>query len=479
MLIRVLTDEQIQRIHETSLAILERAGVLIPHEGMLSRFADMGATVDRQKHIVKIPPDLVMNLVKKAGKSFTLYGRDLTRKCEFGYGKRNHCSIGGEASWLDDLCQPRRWSTLADVATGARFSDALQHINLVGAMADPHEIDVRYRPVQVMAQTLKNTTKPIIFWFFSSGATKYLVEMMIALRGSIEAATKYPVTCLLFEPISPLRYHTDEIDLLFEAARLNLPVQVGPMAQMGISAPATIAATVALENAECLAGICVTQLVRPGLPVCYSGVCHAFDMKTTQLIFSGPEQALFGVAVTQMGKFYGFPVEVNTGFTDSKRIDGQAGLEAGITLMVSAAAGADHFGHMGISGVDQAASLDSLLFQHEVISFVESTMREIEVSDETLALDEIIEVGPGGRFIDREHTIRHFKKELWFPTLLDRRYYQQWLDSGAIGTEQRVRELRDKILRTHVPEPMSPELERALDEVVAAARRDLAPEVAA
>ena len=143
--------------------------------------------------------------------------------------------------------------------------------------------------------------------------------------------------------------------------------------------------------------------------------------------------------------------------------------------MVSAAAGADHFGDMGISGVDQAASLDMLLFQHEVISFVESVMREIEVSDETLALDEIIEVGPGGRFIDREHTIRHFKKELWFPTLLDRRYYQQWLDSGAIGTEQRVRERRDEILRTHVPEPMSPELERAVDEVVAAARCDLAP----
>ena len=475
MLIRVLSDEQIQRIHATSLAILERAGVLIPHEEMLNRFADVGAVVDRQKQLVKIPPDLVMSLVNKAEKRFTLYGRDLSRKAEFGYGKRNHCSIGGEASWLDELCQPRRWSTLADVATGARFSDALPYINLVGAMADPHEIDVSYRPVEVMAMALKNTTKPIIFWFFSSGATKYLVDMMIALRGNAESAAQYPVCLLLFEPMSPLRYHSDEIDLLFEASRLNLPVEVGPMAQMGISAPATIAATVAQENAEVLAGICVTQLVRAGMPVCYSGVCHAFDMKTTQLIFAGPEQALLGVAVTQMGKFYGFPVEVNTGFTDSKRVDAQAGLEAGITLMVSAAAGADHFGHMGISGVDQAASLDILLFQHEVISFVESVMREVEVSDETLALEEIIEVGPGGRFIDREHTLRHFRKELWFPTLLDRRYYQQWLDAGAIGTEQRVRVRRDEILRTHVPEPISSELARALDEVVAAARRDLAP----
>ena len=475
MLIRVLTDEQIQRIHETSLAILERAGVMIPHEGMLSRFADVGAGVDRQKQLVKIPPDLVMSLVNKAEKRFTLYGRDLARKAEFGYGKRSQCSIGGEASWVDELCQPRRWSTLADVATGARFGDALPYIDLVGAMAVPHEIDVNYRPVEVMAMALKNTTKPLWFWFFSSGATKYLVEMMIALRGNAENAARYPVCCLLFEPISPLRYHSDEIDLLFEAARVNLPVMVGPMAQMGISAPATIAATLTQQNAEVLAGICVTQLVRAGLPVCYAGICHAFDMKTTQLIFSGPEQALFGVAMTQMGKFYGFPLKVNTGYTDSKRVDAQAGLEAGITLMVSAAAGADHFGDMGISGVDQAASLDMLVFQHEVISYVESVMRDVEVSEETLALEEIVEVGPGGRFIDREHTLRHFRKELWFPTLLDRRYYQQWLDGGAIGTEQRVRERRDEILRTHVPEPISRDLARALDEVVAAARRDLAP----
>ena len=475
MLLRVLADDQIKRIHETSLAILDQVGVVIPHDEILSRFADVGALVDRQQQHVRLPPYLVMRLVNQAEKCFTLYGRDLSRKVEFGYGKRSQCSIGGEASWLDELCQPRRWSTLADVATGARFSDALPLIDLVGAMAVPHEIEVSYRPVEVMAMALKNTTKPLWFWFFSRGATKYIVEMMIALRGGVESATQYPVCCPLFEPISPLRYPFDGIDLLFESARLHLPVMVGPMAQLGISAPATVAGTLTQQNAEVLAGICVAQLIDPRMPICYGGICHAFDMKTTQLIFSGPEQALFGAAMTQISKFYGFPLKVNTGYTDSKRIDGQAGLETGITLMVSAAAGADHFGDMGISGVDQAASLDMLLFQHEVISFVESVMREVEVSDETLALDEIIEVGPGGRFIDREHTIRHFKKELWFPTLLDRRYYQQWLDSGAIGTEQRVRERRDEILRTHVPQPVSPELERALDEVVAAARRDLAP----
>jgi trimethylamine--corrinoid protein Co-methyltransferase len=232
----------------------------------------------------------------------------------------------------------------------------------------------------------------------------------------------------------------------------------------------------AQENAEILAGVCVTQLVRGGMPVMYGGICHAFDMATTQLVFCGPEQAIFGVAMTQMGKHYGFPVYVNVGLTDSKRPDAQAGLEIGTTLLGAAAAGADIFGHMGISGVDQATSLDILLLQHEAISYVESVLREIEFSDETFAIAEIEAVVNGGKtFLDREHTTRHFRRELWFPTLLDRQYYQGWLDSGAPSTEERCRQRKEQILRTHQPEPVSPDLKRVLDEIVDAARHELGP----
>jgi len=263
------------------------------------------------------------------------------------------------------------------------------------------------------------------------------------------------------------------VDLLFETARLNLPVPVGPMAQMGLSAPATVAGTLAQENAEILAGICITQLVRPGLPVCYGGICHAFDMRTTQLIFAGPEQAFFGVAMTQMGRYYGLPVYINVGLTDSKRPDAQAGLEAGITLALGAAAGADIFGHMGISGVDQASSLDMLVLQDEVIAYVENLLRERDFSDEALGLDEIAEVGPGGTFIDRVHTARHFRRELWFPRLLDREYYQAWRDAGALSTEDRCRQRKQELLNAPPAEPLAPDLQRELDRIVAAAKRDL------
>ena len=165
---------------------------------------------------------------------------------------------------------------------------------------------------------------------------------------------------------------------------------------------------------------------------------------------------------------------INVGLTDSKRPDAQAGLEAGTTLMLGAAAGADIFGHMGISGVDQASSLEMLLMQNEAISYVESVMRELDFSDEAFGMDVIEQVGPGGTFIDQVHTAQHFRRELWFPKLLDRNYYQAWLDGGARTMEERCRQRKHQLLKDHVVEPVSSELDRALDEIAAAARRQLA-----
>jgi len=295
---------------------------------------------------------------------------------------------------------------------------------------------------------------------------------MIALRGDEQSAIRYPICYPFLEPISPLRFAFNGVDLLFETSRLNLPVPVGPMAQMGLSAPGTVAGTLAAENAEILAGICMTQLIKPGLPVCYGGICHAFDMASTQLVFAGPEQAIFSVAMTQMGKHYGLPVYINAGLTDSKLPDGQAGLEIGVTLALGAAAGADIFGHLGISGVDQASSLDMLVMQDEIISYVESVSRDIDFSDEALGLSTVDAVGPGGSFIDQEHTASHFRQELWFPKLLNRDYYQAWLDAGALSLEDRCLKQKEQILRDHSPEPLDQNLCRTLDEIVEEAKRE-------
>ena len=141
--------------------------------------------------------------------------------------------------------------------------------------------------------------------------------------------------------------------------------------------------------------------------------------------------------------------------------------------MLAAAAGADIFGHMGICGVDQATSLDMLVLQNEIIGYAESAMRRVEVSPETLALDVIDSAGPGGNFIDTEHTVEHFRAETWMPKLLDRDYFDTWMQGGRRSTEERCREAKEAVLATHSAPPVEPGLDRALDEIVGAAKRNL------
>ena len=473
---RVLTDKQIAQINQASLTILAETGIMVPHPEILSRFADHGAQVDETEQRVRIPAELVAKCLASAGKQYTLYGRDLTKTAELGQGRRNFNSVAGEALWVDKVGGTRRYATLEDVATAARFGDALSQINISGAMSDPYELPASWRCVAVAMEMIRNTTKPITFWFHDRASAKYLVELMIALRGSVKEAEKYPLCFPFLEPISPLTFPFDGIDLLFETARLNLPVPIGPMAQQGMSAPATIAGTMTLENAEILAGICITQLIREGMPVCYGGICHAFDMNTTQMIFSGPEQVIFGVGMTQMGKSYGLPVYINVGLSDSKRPDAQAGLESGVTLSMGMSAGADIFGHMGISGVDQATSLDMLVLQNEVISYAQSVNRQLTIDSDTLAVDIIDQVGPKGTFIDKEHTVMHFREELWFPELLDRNYYDVWKNSGADSMADRCRGRKEEILASHQVEELDVAVDRELTKIVDAAKKDLLPQ---
>lgn len=473
MKLEILSSKQINRIDESARDILERTGVLVPHPEALSRLAAAGARVDFASQMVRLPPDVVSRALASAGKRWTIFGRDRARTAEFGAGRRNYNSTPGNALWIE-ADGTRRYPTLADTALGTRFVDALPNVNIAGAMATPHELPPAYASVAVIAEALKNTTKPVHIWWFDRPSAKFIMEVMATVAGGEQEARERPCTFLSFEPISPLRFPFHGIDMQFETARFNLPICIGPMVQCGLSGPVTLAGTLVLETAELLASVCVTQAIAPGVPVRLGGIAHAFDMATTQMIFGGPEQALVGMAMTQIGRSYGLPVNVNVGLTDSKCVDAQAGMECAATLMAGAMAGADGFGDFGVSGVDQGASLDMLVMQDELAGYVERVMRGIVFDDDTLAAELIREVGPGGSFIDQPHTAEHFRSELWFPRLLDRQYYEAWMQSPRHTTAERCRERVDEIVRTHTPAPLDEATSREVDRIVSAARRELA-----
>ncbi|MEN6665349.1 MAG: trimethylamine methyltransferase family protein [Phycisphaerae bacterium] len=472
MKLEILGPDGCRKIDAAAKSILHRTGVLVPHEEMCRLFEKAGASVDHASGRVRIPPELVDQCVAQAGKTFTIYGRDRSKKAAFGVGQRNYNSNAGQANWVERSGQ-RRYCCMDDVVEAAKIGEMLSMINVVGAMADPHELDVRHRVVEVAAAQLATTTKPITFWFHDRASAAFVMEVFAAHAGSAENLAKYPPAYPFLEPISPLRFNTNGIDLLFETAKIPLPVPIGPMAQTGLSAPATLAATVAQETAEILAGVCVVQLIRAGTPVCFGGIPHAFDMRTTQLIFSGPEQGLMAVACTEMGKFYGLPNYINVGLTDSKTVDAQAGLEPAATLLMGVLAGADIFGHMGIAGVDQATDLDMLVWQNEVIEYVERIARGFEIDDDALALDLIDEVGPGGTFIDQPHTAQNFRKTLWMPTLLDRDYWPAWVSNGRPDARKRTRDKLEALLAAYKPTPLADSVHRDVERVRADAKKHL------
>jgi len=463
------TKPEKERIHQASLDVLASVGVTVPHPETLRRLESMGATVDHASSRALIPSTLVDWALARAGKRFTLYGRDQSRLARFGFGARNYNSIAGEALWLDEEKMERRYATLADVAAASRLGDALSAINVVGAMADPSDAPRAVQDVLITAAMLKNTTKPITFWFNTRQSGAFISEILIALAGSEKKAAAKPLTYNFLEPISPLRFAFNGIDLLYEFARFPLPVSIGPMAQAGATGPVTLVGTMVQENAEILAGICITQVIREGTPVCYGGIPHIMDMRTTQMVFAGPEQALMAVGMVEMAKFYKLPSYINVGLTDSKIPDAQAGLEAGVTLVLGALAGADIFGHMGICGVDQATSLSMLVMQNEVIEYVERILRGTEVNDNTLAVELIKSVGPGGNYLAEMHTAENLRREFWFPALLDRQFFDAWKSSGALDMASRCRETKDRFLRDHVVPPLDPQLEREIDRISAAA----------
>ncbi len=467
-----LTQEQIADIDLAARRILQNTGVMVPHARTLELFEKAGAGVDRGGSRVRIPSELVSESLGTAGRTFTIYGRDRSKQAAFGIGKRNYNSIAGEAHWLEPS-GTRRFATLNDVVQAAQLAEVLPGLTIAGAMADPHEIPVAHRCVDVAAAMLRTTTKPITFWFHDGPSARFVCEAFAAVAGSAGEMARHPFGYPFLEPISPLRFNSAGLDVLFETARVPLPVPIGPMAQAGISAPATLAGTIAQETAEILAGLVITQLIRPGTPVCFGGIPHAFDMRTSQMIFAGPEQGLMAVALTQIGKHYGLPVYINVGLTDAKTVDAQAGLEAAATLLPGALAGADIFGHLGISGVDQAASLETLVFQHEVIQYVERFMRGFAVDAEHFALELIDELGPGGTFIDQEHTVEHFRSEVWMPSILDRQYFPTWEAAGRPDTAGVVRRRLPELLASYRPTPLADSAERDLQKVLESARKHL------
>lgn len=441
----ILSNDEIDLINGISLKILEEIGVKIYHGELLDKLKNIGAEIDRKTQVVKFSRELVLDSIKRSNKKHILYGRDRNNKAEFGYDMFNFNGSSGQHLILDQETLKRRRPSLSDLKDSIIIGESLENINIIGAMVVPVDVTPEKADIITAYELLSSTSKPFSSWIFSGDSAKTIIEMMQVVAGGREELIKYPFYEVFIEPISPLTYRKNSIDILLEFIKAGLPIGFSPMVQMGATGPFSFSGVIALENAEILSGITITQLLNPGHPVIYGGIAHIFDMKNQTISFGSPEQALLAAALTNIGKYFDFPVYSNTGLTDSKFIDIQDGIESAATLTLGAMAGSDIFGHLGISGADYAANLTKLIIDNELAGYTIRILSGFNLDDLEKSYAEILREGISGNFISSEMTLDNFKKIIWYPELFKRSNKEN--NSSDTKLIKKAIEKKDKLLR--------------------------------
>jgi trimethylamine--corrinoid protein Co-methyltransferase len=391
-----------------------------------------------------------------------------------GFGELRFQSSGGQRTVIDPFQKARRTGTKNDLINGIKLGDFLSNINIVGAMVLPvADVPSQILDVYTYMQLIKNSSKVVFTWINSGETALYIIKMFEVLAGGEEELRKKPMIWYFGEPTSPLTVSAHMAEIVRIFAERGLPLTFGPMVMASATGPATLAGTLALENAEILGSAAMAQILNPGTPIEYGGIPHIFDQKAGIISFGSPEQALMAAAITQIGKYYGFPVHINVGLTDAKLPDAQSGLEKGATLLAGAMAGAELFGHFGIAGADQGACFEQLVIDDEIAAYVKRIINGFEVSSEHIALQPILEVGPSGSFLAHRHTFKYAPTEFWYPELCDRKDWLGWQKAGGKDLLIKAREKSLKILSEHRPEPLDKDVEAEIEVVVKQAKREL------
>jgi trimethylamine--corrinoid protein Co-methyltransferase len=458
---RRLSDDQLKRIHHASLDILDRTGVCLYDQEALDLMKKAGVKVTDGNR-VRIPPSLIEWALSIAPKHITICDRNGRRVMPL---ERNNVFFGpgSDQLWiLDHRTGERRRGTLDYIEQGIRVCDALPNIDFLMGMCIAEDIpNQKVADRYQMRAMLMNSTKPIIFVTPEFEGCVDVIEMAQVVAGGEEALRRDPNSICYINIVHPLRHNPESLQRLLYCAEKGVPSIYCMVVTGGATGPVTAAGAFALANAGELVGVLLAQLKREGAPVIVSGgYAHVFGM----LAHGGSGgRPYYEGARPEMAHYYDLPAFGLGGRARSKVVDAQAGAQAAFSLLIEAISGANIVHDVGY--LSDYFSLELLVIADELIEYVRRFMGGMPVNEETLALDVIDEIGPHGHYLEHEHTMKHFRDE-WYPQLLDTGKYDDWVAAGSKTMGQRAGERIDQILEEHQPEPLPPDVQKRIDEIV-------------
>jgi trimethylamine--corrinoid protein Co-methyltransferase len=473
--ISILDDEEIRKINETALSLLEEVGIAIPSEKALKVFADARADVDFEKRIVRIPSHLVADSLKKAPRRYTLCGRRLELDAKIGSGEGTYFYCSGEAAKVVDLnTGERRLSMKRDVENMAKIADYLPIVSLVWPTVSAGD-KAQTAPLHGVEACFNNTEKHVqTESVMDEISARYAIEMASVVAGGRDRLRERPVFSLLLCAIAPLAQDRGGIESALVFAEAGLPVGFMSMPTLGLTAPPYQAGALAMGLAEVLSGCVLTQIAHPGTPNYISIIPSVIDPRSGNYFMGSSFAQITSAAVVQLAHYNGLPVTSCLSFGGSAyRLNSwQVGIENVYVHLLAIMAGADM--SFGPSGMIEAVSLldmRRILFDREIVQTIDIITNGIEVSDNTLAFDMVREVGPGpqGMFLAQRRTAREIPK-LWPPSILFEKPKlpeEKYRDPFEVADEA-----IEWILKNHHPAPLPAEVKRELGKIVATADQD-------
>ena len=468
-----LSDDELCRIHEATLEILQQVGIVTDSDLILSTFAAAGAEVDASDRRIRISPDFIEAALDTTPGSIVLHGRKPERDLQV----KDRCTyfgLGGSPTphfrelGTGNILTPAK----QDVINSTVLGDALENIDFVMSLAGAYDCAPEMHYLHEYDALLRHTSKPIIYSAPNARYAARFLEMAAAVAGGDAELRKRPMVTLFAESISPLCLSSYS-EGMAEFAKAGAPILFAPSPIMGATSPVTLSGNLVIGNAETLAGICFAQILQAGTPVIYGPHTPVMDMRTARSTYAATEQAVARAAVAQLARLYGVPSFGTGGGTDAKCPDAQAGAEVSMNVFLNALAGINLSQGVGTMASGSYGCLEMALICDEVIGMAMRAVAGITVDSESLALDVIREIGPRGHFLDHPHTAEFFRREMYLPRLFDRQTVPLWSDAGAKRIDEVASDRVRAILAEHRPEPVGDSATQALAEILNEATAEL------
>lgn len=458
----IVPPSAIRAIHQASLEILQDTGIRLEHDESLDLFNDYGCRVDPQTKIVRLPPDLLEDCLRKVPKRFTLRARNPEHNIEFGRGYV-HFAAGYGMQVLDPTTGERRPGTLKDATEAVLLCDALDGIanasTGIAHLADrPEHVNLEWRYATAMRFSEKIPSLAVL-----AGSQTWGLRMARAVGTDV---------LMVPSSASPLGWTREQIEAVRLAAEADLPVGLQSMASSGATAPATLAGTAVVMNAEVLAMTALVQLLNPGLGVMYSCFSMPMDMRTGSMAAGSVELGLMVALASQLSRYYGLGSMVYMPMSNSMLFDEQAGYEKAIQWLLAGTSGTNLIWGAGTTGAQTFWSTAQLIVDTEICGMVGRQLNGIEVTPQTLALDLIREIGHfPNTYLAERHTVEWWQREQYQPIVAYREQYEPWLEAGSKTVLERGHEVARELLQTHDHVPLEDHVDRELEELLEAASK--------